>query len=468
MRGLILAFGAMLAVAMPALAAKEVDAQAEQAAAVKAEKAGDWDNALLHYENIYDSTPTTPQQRIELRHKFEELHPKVKPNEDPAKAGLYKIRVYVFRNTAIGNVKNSISDKNIKNIEAGSAAWAKEVWLASMGNMRVEATQVVIDKPLTKFAGYPDHVNCLPFFTDLKPGEVDFVATFANTNGLPCNCLADTWGPVCKGALCGGFNDDGGGGIVLDAELQVHEWLHAVQMTVDWHQNYPEGLTVNPDAGMDCGKNCWQPKEGKKGLYDWYRHLMAAHITRKMWHDMSVLRPTDNVWIDRLNVCRDLTVIGPFEAAGKPNGGLDTAFIDESNFKPAAGEKVGSLAWRQVYSSGRELNLGGMFYPQDKQAAYVAAVVNSPKAVKAQARVGFGSVGKLWHNGKLILTASKPTRSDPEQNKVDIDLAAGENVFVLKVINNQTEDWACILRITDKDGKAVPGVTFAAPGEKAK
>ena len=83
--------GTLLATAMPALAAKEMDAQAERAAAVKAEQASDWDSALLHYENIYDSTPTTPEQRVELRHKFEELHPKVKPNTDPAKAGLYKI-----------------------------------------------------------------------------------------------------------------------------------------------------------------------------------------------------------------------------------------------------------------------------------------------------------------------------------------------------------------------------------------
>ena len=82
---LALSCGLVLTVSL-ARAAAQLDAPAERAAAVKAEQSGDWDAALLHYENIYDSTLCTPEEYVQLRRKFEELQPKVKPNDDPAKA----------------------------------------------------------------------------------------------------------------------------------------------------------------------------------------------------------------------------------------------------------------------------------------------------------------------------------------------------------------------------------------------
>jgi hypothetical protein len=218
---------------------------------------------------------------------------------------------------------------------------------------------------------------------------------------------------------------------------------------------------------MQCGKNCWQPQPGHKGLYDWYRHLFTAHVTRKMWHDLSVTRPTDNVWLRQIDFARNLTVLGPFSAQDKPNFGLDTAFIDEGKFDPTPGAKAGGLTWRQVYSPGRELNLGALYYPVDKQCAYVAAVVRSPKAQKAQLRLGIGNVGKVWQNGKLVLTIAKPQRGVADQYQADVKLIAGDNLFVVKAINDG-EDWTSFLRVCDKNGKPLPGVTYAQPGKAGK
>ena len=61
-----------------AAAAPAVEAKAEREAAGKAEQAGDWDAALLHYETVYDSTPTTPEERVELR-RINSEHASVQP-----------------------------------------------------------------------------------------------------------------------------------------------------------------------------------------------------------------------------------------------------------------------------------------------------------------------------------------------------------------------------------------------------
>ncbi|HOK55230.1 MAG TPA: hypothetical protein PKV43_12250, partial [Armatimonadota bacterium] len=56
-------------------AASLLDATTERTAAVEAEKRADYDSALLHYENIFDSCITDATLRAELREKFKALRP---------------------------------------------------------------------------------------------------------------------------------------------------------------------------------------------------------------------------------------------------------------------------------------------------------------------------------------------------------------------------------------------------------
>ena len=464
------ALGLCLAGVMTAAAAAPaVDAKAEREAAVKAEQAGDWDAALLHYENIYDSTPTTPEERVELRRKFAELHKKVKPNEDPAKAGIYKVRVYVFRTVAIGPVTNTYNEKQIKDVDKATAAWAGEVWKASLGNCRLVWETVVIDKPLTSFAGFPHPRDCTPYLTDMQPGDADNVTVYALSKGLDRNCRADTWGSCCKGATYAGFNDAGDGSTCGSGEIQVHEWLHAIQMTMEWHHLYPDGLLINPDTYGNCGPNCWRPKEDGEGMYNWYRHMLTTHMTRKMWRELSLNRLPANPWIDKLDLCPKFLVLGPFDGAGKTNSGFDAAFIDEAGAKPSAGQKAGGKVWREVIRGGSFLDLGRCLYPVVRQAAYVAAVVQSPDERAAQVRIGSGAGCKVWHNGKLILTHPDGRGCGLDQDNVNIKLSKGDNLFLMKVVNSGAWDWCdwgANLRVTDAEGKPLPDIQYALPGEK--
>ncbi|MCY2930965.1 MAG: hypothetical protein NTV86_16050 [Planctomycetota bacterium] len=463
--GVVVALGSA-ALGQSAPAATGADpAAVERAAAVKAEQAKDWDAALLHYETIYDSTPTTPEQRVELRHKFEELRPKVKPNGDLAKASLYKARTYVFRKTEIGAVKHQYTDKQIEDIRNATRAWAREIVLASMGNIRVMSDVVVIDKPLTKMEGCPDPDNCVPHFTDLEPGDLDFVMGYALTGGLPTSCWAATWGVACKGAIYSGFNDGGDGRTGGDGEVQVHEWMHGLQTMIDEHQMYPRGLVVNPDSGIgNCGKNCWQPKEGKGSLYDWYRHMLCAHVTRKMWRGVTVLRGPDNVWFNALNLCPRYLVVGGFEAAGRANHGLDYAYVDEPTVKPVDRAKAGPYRWRKGQATGRDLNFGDLYTDTRDKVAYAAALVRSPVAQAAQIRVGSDDSCKVWLNGALIISEPAPRECGLDQNVADVQLRQGDNLVLLKVANGGG-DWLTNFRVTGPKGAALPGVTYALPGE---
>lgn len=449
-------------------AATDVDPKAEREAAVAAEQAGKWDAALQHYENIYDSTPATPPERVELRHKFEELRPKVAPNADPAKAAVYKVRSYVFRTTAVGSVTNRYNDKQIEDVKKATAAFAAELWKASLGTLRVEWDAVVIDAPLTQVAGCPDPGNCTPYFTDLKTNEMDFVMAYAITKGLPLNCWASTWGPACKGAMYTGFNDGGDGGTGGDGEVQIHEWIHALQMTLEGVQIYPAGLAVNPDSGIgNCGEKCWQPKPNEGTLYNWYRHMLTAHITRRMWRDLPVRSPANNAWVNYLNRCSEFLVIGPFSTADKGSNALDFAYIDEAAAAPAAGKETNGRRWQQAAFKARDLNFADLLSPADNQVAYVATLVQSDQEQPAQVRVGSDDSCKLWLNGKPILTEPRPRECGLDQNIVDVQMRKGENLVLMKVLNTGG-DWLMNLRITDPKGGPLPHMRYALPGAAAQ
>lgn len=456
--------------ALPARAAVHIDAKGEREAAVKAERAANWDAALLHYENIYDSTPTTAEEQVELRRKFAQLRPKVKPNADPCKAGVYKVRSFVFRTIAVGSVNNTYTERQIRDLNKANAAWSDEVRKASLGNCRLAAETVVIDAPLKQFHGCPDVYTGLPYFTAMKPGDADHVTAYALSKGLPCNCWASTMGSVCKGATYAGFNDAGDGATGGNGEVQVHEWLHAIQMTLEWHQIYPAGIVPNPDSGGNCGPKCWQRKEGEEGWYPWYRHILAVHITRKMWRELSLTRAADNAWLEPLQLCPTFLTLGPFNGKGKDKySGLGVAFIDESNSKPELSKQDGGKTWCKSVRAGAFLNLLGVYYPSEHQVAYGAVVAKSPKAQTAQVRIGSAAGCKLWHNGKLILTNTEQRPCGRDQNNVEIKLQKGDNQFLLKVVNfgaRNWADWGMNLRITDSAGKPLENIEYALPGKK--
>ena len=455
---------------MTAAAAPAVDAKAEREAAAKAEQAGDWDAALLHYENVYDSTPCTPEEYVQLRRKFEELQPKVKPNDDPAKAAVYHMRAFVFRTLQVGDRKNTYNEKQLKDIDKANAAWAAEVWKASQGQCRLDWKTTIIDEPMTKFAGFPSPYDCIPYFTALKPGEADYVTAYTLSSGFDCSCWAGTYGSVAKGATYGGFNDGGDGGTCGNAEIQVHEWLHGLEMTLKWHHMYPDAIFPNPDAGCNCGPKCWQPKPNEDSLYDWYRHILTVHLTRKMWRELSLTRPSENPWLAELKLCPRFATLGPFDGNGKDKNGFDVAFINESDLKPALGKAEGGQTWRAADRVGFFLNLAGVYYPVERQVAYAAVVAKSPEARAAQVRIGAASACKAWHNGKQIVNSPTWRGCGPDQDKVAVQLVKGDNLFVLKVVNSGSTDWAdwgVDLRITDAAGKPLENIEYTLPGETA-
>ena len=184
------------------------DANKERAAAIKAEKKGDYAAALLHYENILDSTKTDALTRLGLRNKIAELKPKVAPNTDPAKAGVWKVKAFVIRTLDYKwtdkdgkqhHTINTIRDEEVEMIRKGMKGFEDLVWDYTDGNLRIQWELMVVERSLNTLVNDKDWGHCpwpdavMPVITDLvEYGEVDTIMVYVKTRvgeGEPGECL---------------------------------------------------------------------------------------------------------------------------------------------------------------------------------------------------------------------------------------------------------------------------------------
>lgn len=486
---LILALAPGLRLAGPLTAELSGAERAELQAAREAELRGDAEEALRLYESIYEATVTSEPERANLRSRFAALRPQVAPNLDPRKAGVWKVKAYAFRELDFSwddrrgrqqHARYRYRDEELERLRRGMAGFAERVWRYTDGNLRIDWELQVIDQPLTKLDGddsfWPGPDACMPHLADLRAGDTDTVMVFVKVFGdaslgeesgeVPQMLLGGALGSLgeyTKNATYIGFNwGTGTAADEPDGEPMLHEWLHSAQWALEDYQLYPRDLMFTSDGGRregeEGGDPCYRRQSHESSWMGFYEHLMRAHVTRKMWRELSVSRPPDNVWAN--TYCRHFLVLGPFPAEDRPVMGLDHAFIDERRAVPTVARNADPHRWRAVDTPTPTLDLAQVLGPHAPAVAYVAARVRCANEQSAQLRIGSDDGCRVWHNGQLVLSAAEPRGVAPDQNLVEVTLTPGDHLFLMKVANIGG-GWAAILRLTDSRGGPLPGVTYA-------
>ncbi|HEY5911578.1 MAG TPA: hypothetical protein VJA21_13345 [Verrucomicrobiae bacterium] len=315
-------FGAQLALAGVA------QAEADLAAARRAEQREDWTAALLEYESVYDSTCTDEATRAELRRKFAKLRAKVPANSDPAKAGVWKVKAFAFRELDFSwkdkqgkdhHAQYRYREDELDRLRRGMAGFAGRVWDFTSGNLRIDWDLKIIDTPLKQLDGedsfWPGPDACMPHLAGLERGDMDTVMVFVKVFGdaakgeasdeVPQMLLGGAIGisdPLTKGATYIGFNwGTGTADNEPDGEPMLHEWLHSAQWGLEDFQGYPRGLMFTSDGGRMEGETggdaCYRRQPSETSWMRFYSHLMRDHVTRRMWRELTLRHPPENVWL---------------------------------------------------------------------------------------------------------------------------------------------------------------------------
>ena len=150
--------------------------------------------------------------------------------------------------------------------------------------------------------------------------------------------------------------------------------------------------------------------------------------------------------------------IGPFD--NDQGKGLFAVYPPEGGYDPK-GEYAGSrspIQWRPVIlKDTTELELRNHVYPWTNSLAYAATWIWSDTETQARFSVTTQSAVRAWLNNQSVLEVSRLDDSITDNLQYAITLQKGWNQILVKTAH-KTGLWKFGARITQLDGKAIPGL----------
>jgi type 1 glutamine amidotransferase len=129
----------------------------------------------------------------------------------------------------------------------------------------------------------------------------------------------------------------------------------------------------------------------------------------------------------------------------------------QAKYQGAAGE----IGWRTVDAPNGRLDLRRVLKPTDNAVGYAATVIQAPRAMEAELRLGSDDGAKAWLNGQEVLNKKTHRGLGIDQDRVKVTLRDGANTLLVKV-GQGGGDWLLMVRLSRAEG-GLTGVEFKLP-----
>jgi hypothetical protein len=164
---------------------------------------------------------------------------------------------------------------------------------------------------------------------------------------------------------------------------------------------------------------------------------------------------------------RNWLVLAPIAIDGESGATeIDRDMIKgEGTVTPKADDKVivagKELAWKTHQTSDFFIDFLQSFGKERGEyvAGYAVAYVIADAPMDVTLALSTNDQGKAWLNGKQIFKFADTRTLDKDTDKIDVSLGKGQNVLVMKVIN-EVNNWQACARFL-KDGAPVKNLKIA-------
>ena len=163
---------------------------------------------------------------------------------------------------------------------------------------------------------------------------------------------------------------------------------------------------------------------------------------------------------------RNWLVLAPIAIEGESGAtAIDQPFLDgEPSIKPKAGATVvignKPLSWKPLQTSDFMIDFLQAFPERGEYvAAYAVAYVTADEDMKVTLALSTNDQGKAWLNGKQVFKFAETRVLEKDTDRVEVALVKGQNVLVLKVVN-EVNNWQGCARFL-KDGAPVTNLRIA-------
>jgi hypothetical protein len=182
----------------------------------------------------------------------------------------------------------------------------------------------------------------------------------------------------------------------------------------------------------------------------------------------SLLPAPQTVSPDADGFIRNWLVLAPIPIDGESGASeIDKDFLKgEATVKPKAGDKVTvggkELTWTAHKTSDFFIDFLQSFGKERGEyvAGYAVAYVIADDEMKVTLALSTNDQGKAWLNGKQVFRFEETRILDKDTDRIEVTLAKGQNILLLKVIN-EVNNWQGCARFL-KDGAPVKTLKIAA------
>lgn len=180
----------------------------------------------------------------------------------------------------------------------------------------------------------------------------------------------------------------------------------------------------------------------------------------------SLVTPPQTFNPDADGFIRNWLVLAPIAIDGESGAtAIDTAFLDaEPSIKPKAGDAVvignKPFTWKPHQASDFFVDFLQAFPERGEYvAAYAVAYVIADEDMNVTLALSTNDQGKAWLNGKEIFKFADTRVLEKDTDRVNVPLVKGQNVLVLKVVN-EVNNWQTCARFL-RDGAPVKTLRIA-------
>jgi len=163
---------------------------------------------------------------------------------------------------------------------------------------------------------------------------------------------------------------------------------------------------------------------------------------------------------------RNWLVLAPIAIDGDSGADqIDREFVREVTLRPKAEDKASvggkELAWKVHQTTDYFIDFLQSFGKERGEyvAAYALAYVIADEDMKVSLLLSTNDQGKAWLNGREIFRFAETRVLDKDTDRVEVTLTKGQNVLLLKVIN-EVNNWQACARFL-KDGVPVKTLKVA-------
>jgi uncharacterized Zn ribbon protein len=165
---------------------------------------------------------------------------------------------------------------------------------------------------------------------------------------------------------------------------------------------------------------------------------------------------------------RNWLVLAPIAINGESGATeIDNDYLKgEATVTPKAGDSVTvggkAITWKAHQTADYFIDFLQSFGKERGEyvAAYAVAYVVADAEMKVTLALSTNDQGKAWLNGKQVFKFADTRTLEKDTDRVEVTLAKGQNVLVLKVVN-EVNNWQGCARFL-KDGVPVKNIKIAA------